>query len=210
MSILLNASTSTGLGITSDNSGSIEVQSNGTTKLTVSSTGVSINGSLSINGNPPNSFIAATAQSTTSGLFKDFTGIPSWAKRITVIFNNVSNVSGTNLLIQIGSGSIENTGYSAGGGYSSGTATQATSSTAGFFILFRTHTTTFSGNMIINLISGSTYICSYSGFDVGGGNFFMSGGGSKTTTAIIDRVRIITSNGTDPFDAGSINIFYEG
>lgn len=35
-------------------------------------------------------------------------------------------------------------------------------------------------------------------------------GGSKTTTGTLDRVRITTVNGTDAFDAGSINILYEG
>jgi len=48
MSVIVNASTSTGLGITSDNSGSVEIQSNGTTQLTVSSSGVSV-GTLQFN-----------------------------------------------------------------------------------------------------------------------------------------------------------------
>jgi hypothetical protein len=34
-------------------------------------------------------------------------------------------------------------------------------------------------------------------------------GGSKTLTGTLDRVRITTVNGTDTFDAGSINILYE-
>ena len=33
--------------------------------------------------------------------------------------------------------------------------------------------------------------------------------GSKTTSGALDRVRITTVNGTDTFDAGSINIMYE-
>jgi hypothetical protein len=40
--------------------------------------------------------------------------------------------------------------------------------------------------------------------------YSLSGGGNKTLSATLDRVRITTVNGTDTFDAGSINISYEG
>jgi hypothetical protein len=33
--------------------------------------------------------------------------------------------------------------------------------------------------------------------------------GTKTLSGTLDRVRITTANGTDTFDAGSINILYE-
>jgi hypothetical protein len=35
-------------------------------------------------------------------------------------------------------------------------------------------------------------------------------GGSKSLSAALDRVRLTTVNGTDTFDAGSVNIMYEG
>jgi hypothetical protein len=35
------------------------------------------------------------------------------------------------------------------------------------------------------------------------------GGGNVTLSAVLDRVRITTANGTDTFDAGSVNILYE-
>ncbi len=34
--------------------------------------------------------------------------------------------------------------------------------------------------------------------------------GGKTLSAILDRIRLTTVNGTDTFDAGQINIMYEG
>jgi hypothetical protein len=34
--------------------------------------------------------------------------------------------------------------------------------------------------------------------------------GSKTISGTLDRIRLTTTGGTDTFDAGSINIFYEG
>ena len=94
MAVTLNASTSSGLVQTADTSGTIELQSNGTTKLTVASTGAY--GQL----------VSGTAVASTSGTSIDFTGIPSWVKRITVMFNGVST-SGTSFKqIQIGSGSV--------------------------------------------------------------------------------------------------------
>ena len=42
-----------------------------------------------------------------------------------------------------------------------------------------------------------------------GGNAYMSGG-SIALGGVLDRIRITTVNGTDVFDAGSINILYEG
>ena len=36
------------------------------------------------------------------------------------------------------------------------------------------------------------------------------GGGNKTLSGTLDRIRITTVNGTDTFDAGTINIMYEG
>jgi hypothetical protein len=38
----------------------------------------------------------------------------------------------------------------------------------------------------------------------------LNGAGSVTLSATLDRIRITTVNGTDTFDAGSINIAYEG
>ena len=37
-----------------------------------------------------------------------------------------------------------------------------------------------------------------------------TGGGSISLAGTLDRVRITTVNGTDTFDAGTINIRYEG
>ena len=52
-----------------------------------------------------------TAQNTTSGTSIDFLNIPSWAKKITVIFNGVSTNGTSNFLLQIGAGAIETSGY---------------------------------------------------------------------------------------------------
>lgn len=62
-----------------------------------------------------------TAQNTTSGTSIDFTGIPSWAKRITVMLSGVSTNGSSNYLLRIGSGSFSASGYLGAGGQISGT-----------------------------------------------------------------------------------------
>jgi hypothetical protein len=45
---------------------------------------------------------SGTAVASTSGTSIDFTSIPSWVKRVTVMFNGVSTNGTSNLQIQIG------------------------------------------------------------------------------------------------------------
>jgi len=68
---------------------------------------------------------SGTAVASTSGTSIDFTGIPSWVKRITVMFNGVSTNGSSDNLVQIGSGSVETTGYSSSAGYSTSYATSS-------------------------------------------------------------------------------------
>jgi hypothetical protein len=197
MSILLNASTSTGLGITSDNSGIVEVQSNGTTKLTVQTSGVS------------GTVTSDTAKATTSGTTVDFTGIPSWAKKITVMFDEVSLNGSANFLIQIGFGSVETTGYiSTSNNLDQSGSSGGSSSTAGFITIAASTAFVTSGHYNLTLLGSNAWIGS--GVTKAATNQIILGAGRKTASNTIDRVRITTTNGTDIFDAGSINIHYEG
>ena len=155
--------------------------------------------------------VQGTAVASTSGTSIDFTGIPSWAKRITVMFNNVSLSGTSNILIQIGLTTPEVTGYLTGsGGFAS--TSGVSNYTTGFGIDIAGIPPAAGsqyGTAIINLVSGTTYNIF--------GNFYRAAtpamvvlAGTKVTASIIDRVRITTVNGTDTFDAGSINIMYEG
>jgi len=148
----------------------------------------------------------ATAQNSTSGTSIDFTGIPSWVKRVTVMFNGVS-VSGTsNILVQIGtSGGVVATGYTASSS-SGASAVGTTSVTVGFNIRTGAGTDTIYGSMIISNISSNAWVSNHS---LGSALFYV-GGGSITLSGTLDRVRITTVNGTDTFDAGSINLLLEG
>lgn len=196
MAVTLNASTSSGLVQSADTSGEIQLQSNGTTKLTVASTGVS--GTL----------VQGTAVASTSGTSIDFTGIPSWAKRITVMLSGVShNNTSAQVMLQIGdSGGIETTGYVAGGVGSNGTFG---GSGTGIAIYDNTAAATvLEAQVVISLLTGNTWsfaMNSYSAANGGG-----AGAGSKTLSATLDRIRITTVAGVATFDAGTINIQYEG
>ena len=150
---------------------------------------------------------SGTAQASTSGTSIDFTGIPSWVKRVTVMFNGVST-NGTSIVqVQLGySGGVEVTGYVSSAFTSN---TNNSTSTTGFLLGGGSGTTyTRCGNAEICLMGSNLWCFSYSGgvAVAGGGEV---GGGNKTTTGTLDRVRITTVNGTDTFDAGSINILYE-
>lgn len=152
---------------------------------------------------------SGTVQNSTSGTYIDFTGIPSWAKRITVMFNGVSLSGTSQFLIQLGKSSgVETTGYNGGGARTGGTSLASASSTAGFYIPNTTAATIFSGVIIITNLSGNVW-CAMGilGGDTNENCDFMGGG--KTLSGTLDRVRITTANGTDTFDAGSINIMYE-
>lgn len=152
----------------------------------------------------------STAQASTSGTSIDFTSIPSWVKRITVMFSAVSTSGSSNLLIQIGdSGGIENTGYTSVAGDFNGNTAENTIG----FILDRVHTASaiFKGSIVLSLVTGNSFvsngILAYS--DSTYGATTSCSAGSKTLSTQLDRVRITTVNGTDTFDAGSINIMYE-
>jgi hypothetical protein len=151
----------------------------------------------------------ATAQ-TASGTAVDFTGIPSWAKRITVMFGGVSLSGTSSFLIQVGTSSgVVNTGYSGGGTRYGGAFVAAASGTAGISPWNITPSAAYSGHAIWTLIEGNFWACSLNLGASGGTESGGVGGGSVTLSGTLDRVRITTVNGTDTFDAGTINISYE-
>lgn len=150
-----------------------------------------------------------TAQATTSGTSIDFTSIPSGTKRITVVLNGISSNGSSGLLVQIGAGSVTSSGYTS---YSSRVATSnqtsATGVTNGFLLQMSGATNTFSGIATIAAIGGNIWVCSGTFSDYAAGATCQTGG-NVTLGGTLDRVRLTTYNGTDAFDAGSVNILYE-
>ena len=184
----------------SSGSNNIVLATDGSTTITTLNsttiTGTSVRGVIT----------SGTAVASTSGTSIDFTSIPSWVKRVTVMLKGVSTNGSSNLLIQIGSGSVTTSGYDSASG---SVAAAVASSTAGFLISQTLGASyVVNGSSIITLQSSNTYV-NTAVISAAVGNAFMSGG-NVTLSGTLDRVRITTVNGTDTFDAGSINILYEG
>jgi hypothetical protein len=150
---------------------------------------------------------AATAVASTSGTSIDFTGLPSWVKRITVLFEVASTNGTSDILVQLGdSGGVETTGYL--GSSADGPTLSATAYTTGFGVRTGSAAVTLIGSISISNITSNTWVAS-GVLTRGSGALFIATSGSKTLTATLDRVRITTVTGTDTFDAGTVNIFYE-
>lgn len=153
-----------------------------------------------------------TAVASTSGTSIDFTGIPSWAKRITVMFNGVSTNGASPIIVQIGGGSFVTSGY-VGSNMVTNSGTSNGNYSSGFMIDFAGGNTTAAAVRYANItlvnISGNSWIESHlNGYSNNASSYY--GAGSVATASSLDRIRITTVNGTDTFDAGSINIMYEG
>jgi len=173
---------------------------------------------LATNGSGTLSFVdrgrmvLETAKASTSGTSIDFTGIPSWVKRVTVMLNGVSTNGTSVVQIQLGhSGGIETSGYLGSASYISSTlnTTGSTNLSSGFITTFGSASNIRHGSIVVQAISGN--IWSANGAiglsDIGSVQFTT---GTKSLSGTLDRIRITTVNGTDTFDAGSINILYEG
>jgi hypothetical protein len=150
---------------------------------------------------------SGTAVASTSGTSIDFTSIPSWVKRITVMFAGVSTSGTSNPQIQLGdSGGIETSGYN-GFTWNNASGGAALSAT-GFNLFLANASAVIYGSFVLTNVSANLWSVT-SSFAATGTSTAMITSGSKTLSDVLDRVRITTVNGTDTFDAGSINILYE-
>ena len=149
----------------------------------------------------------ATAVATTGSSAINFTGIPSWAKRITFMMGSVAISTSDIPMIQLGygGGTFSTSGYG-------GTAQDATTSQQ------------LSSGILLGVDGNSTY--QRSGFVtlslLTGNNWTFTGiighasdtrvprvAGNVTIGGTLDRVRI-TTNSAGTFTGGDVNIMYEG
>jgi hypothetical protein len=150
---------------------------------------------------------SGTAVASTSGTSIDFTSIPSWVKRITVMLQGVSGNGASHNLLQLGTSSgVTTSGYVCSYGYFGASF----STTAGFGVYAGAAGELVHGNAFITNLTGNTWVFSYSGGVSGSTTQGAGGGGSIALGATLDRIRLTHVNGTDTFDAGSINILFEG
>jgi hypothetical protein len=154
-----------------------------------------------------------TAQATTSGLNFTFSTIPSWAKRITVMFDSVSTNGASRVQVQLGdAGGVEATGYvstvvAATEGASptvAGTSPFAT----GFPIHYGSDGSARTGALTITSMGGNKWVAQ-GAFTNNNIATTCQTVGVKTLSDTLTQLLVTTVNGTDTFDAGSVNVMYE-
>lgn len=204
------------IGLKGNVDGSGAVQVGGSDAITIdTSLNVAAVGTLKASGLTTAIYpvTASTTVAATSGTSVDFTNVPSWVRRITVMLANVSlTTTASTICVRIGSGSFEATGYSGGFGLTNtASAANATASTTTIPLANLTNAAdTVSGAIILSHMGSNLWVAS--------GTFFRSSGttsaasmtaSSKTTSGTLDRVQVVLDS-TGAFDgAGSINILYE-
>jgi hypothetical protein len=154
--------------------------------------------------------VSGTAQASTSGLNIDFTGIPSWVKRITVMFSGVSTNGTSSMLVQLGTGATPTyttSGYL--GAASTSTGATITNFSTGFMVNNSVAAASVvHGNVVITNISSTSWTESgVLGLSDSANN--RTSGGSVTLGDTLTALRITTVTGVNTFDAGTINILYE-
>lgn len=153
---------------------------------------------------------SGTVATLTSQTSVDFTGIPNWAKRITVMFGNISS-SGTSVFQIIVNSEV--TGYtSAVARITPVNFSSGGSSTTGWTMTTGNNAASFySGIATIYLLNPSTNQYSISGNmnQNDGASSLNHFSGTKTLASVLSTVRVTTVNGTDTFDSGTINILWE-
>ena len=202
----------------SDNSNYVGFQSPATVSSnvvwTLPATDGTVDQALTTDGSGTLSFadrgrmVLATSQASTSGTSIDFTGLPSWVKRITVMFAGVSTTGTSNIQIQLGTtGGFVTTSYLG----SSWTANSTnTNNSTGFLIVgSNAAAARYNGSATISL-AGSDLWVSQSIVSRSDDNSTSLGSGSRALSGTLTQLRITTTTITNTFDAGSINIRYEG
>ena len=155
------------------------------------------------------------SQASTSGTNIDFTSIPSWVERVTVMFNGVSTNGSSEVTIQLGTAS----GFTSSGYLGTCSTTRdavspgVTNYSTGFLIRFGgtagTAAAVRHGVCTFTSYSGNTWVGHTAiGLSSLASNSF--GAGLIALAGALTQIRITTENGTDAFDAGSLNIMYEG
>jgi len=155
---------------------------------------------------------SGTAVASTSGTAIDFTGIPSWVKRVTVMFSGVSTNGTSNYLIQLGdSGGIENTGYAGYAKRLTSTGLSTSSQVTSGFVLTNSASAAalYIGQTVLTTLGSNVWVMTSTIWQSNNDDLNL-GGSAKTLSDTLTQLRITTVNGTDTFDAGSLNLLLEG
>ena len=156
--------------------------------------------------------VSGTSQASTSGTSIDFTSIPSWVKRITVMFSGVSTSGTSQVRVRIGpSGGVETSGYLGASQTALATAINTQAFTAGFDLYDAGAAAAVrNGMFVLTLLNAATNTwTAMANIGQSDAARMITLGGAKPLAGALSIVTVTTVNGTDTFDAGSINILYE-
>lgn len=168
-----------------------------------------IGSGLALSGTDLTATIASGTAVTATGTSIDFTGIASWVKRITVMFSGVSTNGTSEYICRLGtSGGIATSSYDAMRGSTNSTNPTSTSRrTDAFPLVAAVATSTYQGSFVITKLTSNTWTAA--GVISDNTSLISMSSGYAALSGALTQIRITTVNGTDTFDAGSINILYE-
>jgi hypothetical protein len=135
----------------------------------------------------------------------EFLTIPTWVKRITMTFDEISSSGTSEWLIQIGdSGTFRSAGYRGAGVRFTSSNNATVNDTNGFILPSNLAANSMSGIVTVFNANGNTWCAA--GTIGGPTTSSLMTSGSKSINNILDRIRLTTVNGTDTFDNGSLNV----
>ena len=152
----------------------------------------------------------STVVTTTGGSAIDFTDMPTGTRRITIIAELVGASAADRPLIQIGTGGTpETSGYNGRSWYVS-TTSDITNKTydSGFFVNFYSNAQSVTFKMVLENLTGNTWVESHVGSSAGWTTAHL-GGGSRTLSGELDIVRLRMSGSSTIARNGGVNCFYE-
>lgn len=167
---------------------------------------VQVNGDVALNRST--NINPATAVSPTGVASITFTGIPTWARRITVMIQGSSTNGTSALMVQAGTGgNVVTTGYLGSGADIVGGV--AALYTNGFGLGTATGSAALhNGSVVLENLTGNVWVARGSVGRSDNGQIYLTAG-SITLAGALDRIRITTAGGVNTFDAGTYNVSWE-
>tara|TARA_B100000287_G_scaffold430224_1_gene485056 strand:- start:46 stop:687 length:642 start_codon:yes stop_codon:yes gene_type:complete len=163
-------------------------------------------GALSFSSVPLTTYATAVTANSTE---HEFTGIPSTATKITIMWSGVTTNGTDDIQVKLGhSGGYYSTGYQSVGSHQIATATSESGSTSSFMIVANDNACVIHAVMEIYKVNDSAtsaeWVEHHGGSDRN--EYSKSGGGGLTgVTHTIDRVKVLLS-GSNTYDGGKINV----
>lgn len=167
--------------------------------ITAANTNVVITDGNGVSGNPTIAVSPVMGTLTTLNSTAHQISVPSWVKRVTITFRNVSTNGTVNTLLQIGdAGGIETSGYLGAGGNT------LTNGTAAFIVSTgNAATSVMHGTADLVLMDAATNLWAYRGdFSRSNAANAWTSSGNKALSAALTTIEF-NAGGTDVFDGSS-------